>query len=82
MMIKDLAASRTLDSAALAEVRGGAFDATSIWGSALFGSPVTVRNENYTEYNYDYDYKHANVQQNTLALFGSAAASNPTIVPV
>ena len=80
MMIKDLAASRTLDRAALADVRGGAFDTTSIAGSVLFGSPVTTTNVNYSEYNYNYKYQQASVNQNTLALFGSVAGSNAGIV--
>ena len=80
MLIKDLAVSKTLDRAALAEVRGGAFDYTSIFGSVLFGSPVSTTNLNYNEYNTTIKHQTANVNQNTLALFGSVASSNVTII--
>ena len=80
MMIKDLAVSKTLDRAAMTEVGGGFANRTDIWRSALFGSPVTTTNVDTYISNYSVDVKHADVRQNTLALFGSAAASNATIV--
>ena len=80
MMIKDLAVSTTLDRAAMTEVAGGLANRTDIWRSALFGSPVTTTNVDTYISNYSFDSKVANVQQNTLALFGSAAASNATII--
>ena len=80
LMIKDLAESKTLDRAAMAEVAGGLANRTDIWRSVLFGSPVTTSNVDVYVSNYSLDVKHTDVRQNTLALFGSAAVSNASVM--
>jgi hypothetical protein len=79
LMIVDLKMDEKLDGKALAAVRGGFVDSAWIYDSALIGSPVT--SSFYNEYNAYYfaDNKTANVTQNTLALFGSQAASNAVV---
>ena len=80
LMIVDLKMDEKLDAKALSAVRGGLADISSIYDSALIGSPVTSRFYNeYNEYHFA-DTKVANVEQNTLALFGSQAASNAVVM--
>ena len=79
LMIKDLPESKTLDRAALAEVRGGFLNATAVRRSVLFGSPVSATNVDTYVSNYSSEVKLADVRQNTLALFGSAAVSNASV---
>lgn len=80
LMIVDLKMDEKLDAKALSAVRGGFVDSSWISGSELIGSPVTSSFYNeYNEYHF-VDNKIANVEQNTLALFGSQAASNAVVM--
>ncbi len=79
LMIVDLKMDEKLDAKALSAVRGGLVDTAWIAHSELIGSPVTSSFYNeYNEYHFA-DTKVANVEQNTLALFGSQAASNAVV---
>ena len=80
LAIVDLSMDEALDRKALGEIRGGAFDWASIDHSFLLGSPVTSEFTNVATYETIAINREANVTQNTLALFGSQAVSNASVI--
>ncbi len=80
LAISDLSLDEALDRKALGEVRGGAFDWASIDHSFLLGSPVTSEFTNIETFSAVEINREANVTQNTLALFGSQAVSNASVI--